>query len=141
MIPQLVKDLMCREAVTIASHHTTRESAKIMIDFKLDAMMVLEDNEILGIVTIRDILNSVLTGNNSDTTSIGDIVDEKSLILVRPNTRLEDAAALMKEYETKILPVVSDDLEGFIYYEDVVDQRPELFTKRKPSKQSLGYII
>lgn len=141
MIPKLVKDLMSSDAVTIASHHTTRESAKIMIDFKLDAMIVLEDNEILGIVTIRDILNSILDGNNSDTTSVGDIVDDTSLILVRPNTSLEDAAALMKEYETKILPVVSNDLDGFIYYEDVVDQRPELFTKRRSLNQSLGYII
>ena len=141
MIPKLVKDLMCRDAVTIASHHTTRESARIMIDFKLDAIMVLEDNEILGIVTIRDILHSVLDGNNSDVTSIGDIVDEKSLILVRPNTSLEAVATLMKEYETKILPVVSDDLEGFIYYVDVIDQRPELFTKRRIPKQSFGYII
>jgi CBS domain-containing protein len=112
-----------------------------MVDFKIDALMVIKKNEILGILTIRSILNSTLDGYNTDEISVGDLVKDQSLIFVRPNTSLDQAATLMKENDIKILPVVSNDLEGFIYYEDLAEQRPELFIKRNPSNSTINYII
>jgi CBS domain-containing protein len=141
MLPLLVNDLMSRDALTLNSHYSVRQAARIMIDLKIDAIMIIEDNEIIGIVTIRDILNSTLEDKDTNITSVGDLVDEKSLILVRPSTSLDKAAALMKQYDTKILPVVSDDLEGFIYYEDLAEQRPDLFTKRSTKISVMDYII
>lgn len=141
VLPLLVKDLMCRDAVTIGGHYTVREVARIMVDFKIDALMVIEKNEILGILTIRSILNSTLDGYSTDEISVGDLVKDQSLIFVRPNTSLDQAATLMKENDIKILPVVSNDLEGFLYYEDLAEQRPELFTKRNPPNSTINYII
>ena len=46
VLPLLVKDLMCRDAVTIGSQYTVRQVARIMVDFKIDALMVIEEDEI-----------------------------------------------------------------------------------------------
>ena len=141
VLPLLVKDLMCRDAVTIGSQYTVRQVARIMVDFKIDALMVIENDEIKGIITIRSILNSTINGHKTDEIKVGELVENQSLIFVRPNTSLEHAATIMKENDIKILPVISNDLEGFIYYEDLVEQRPELFIKRNPPNPTINYII
>jgi CBS domain-containing protein len=112
-----------------------------MVDFKIDALMVIEEDEIKGIITIRSILNSTIEGHKTDETKVGVLVENQSLLFVRPNTSLEHAATLMKENDIKILPVISNDLEGFIYYEDLAEQRPELFIKRNPPNPTINYII
>jgi len=52
-------------------------------------------------------------------TIIGEITD-KDVILVRPNTTLEDAIKLMLEMDRNTLPVVDSEVVGYISYTDIL---------------------
>jgi CBS domain-containing protein len=48
-------EIMSKPLVTIGSESTVREAAKLMVDKDIRRLVVVEDNDLIGIVTIRDI--------------------------------------------------------------------------------------
>lgn len=119
MKPQ-VRHLMNRDPVTIDQTYTVRETAQMMIDFGIDTLIVTDLNQILGTVTYRDLLEHLLNpGLDPDDVTVGEITDE-AIILVRPTTSLSDAAEIMLEDDRTTLPVVDDDLVGYISFTDIL---------------------
>ena len=119
MNPQ-VRHLMNRDPVTIDQTYTVRETAQMMIDFGIDTLIVTDLDQILGAVTYRDLLQYLLTpGFDHDDVTVGEITDE-DIILVRPTTSLGDAAEIMLEDDRTTLPVVDDDLVGYISFTDIL---------------------
>jgi CBS domain-containing protein len=115
-----VRHAMNRDPVTIQHDYTVREAARMMIDFGLDTLIVTIEDEILGAVTYRDVLNSLLKpGFDPDNSTIGDIADE-DLVMVRPTTALGDATAIMLETDRGTLPVVDRELVGYICFSDIL---------------------
>jgi len=115
-----VRHAMNRDPVTIQHDYTVREAARMMIDFGLDTLIVTVEDEILGAVTYRDVLNSLLTpGFDPDHATIGDVTDE-DLVMVRPSTSLGDATEIMLEADRGTLPVVDGELVGYISFSDIL---------------------
>lgn len=115
-----VRHAMNRDPVTINHDYTVREAAQMMIDFGLETLIVTVEDEILGAVTYRDVLESLLTPRfNPNKATIGDITDE-DLILVRPSTALGDATEIMLESDRGTLPVVDRELVGYISFSDIL---------------------
>jgi CBS domain-containing protein len=111
---------MKRDPVTIDETYSVKEAAQMMIDFALDTLIVTCMGRILGAITYREILRHLLVpGFNEDDTIIGEITD-KDVILVRPNTTLEDAIKLMLEMDRNTLPVVDSEVVGYISYTDIL---------------------
>jgi len=116
----LVRHAMNHDPVTIQHDYTVREAARMMIDFGLDTLIVTIEDEILGAVTYRDVLDGLLKpGFDPDCSTIGDIADE-DLVMVRPNTALGDATAIMLETDRGTLPVVDRELVGYISFSDII---------------------
>ncbi len=116
----MVRHVMNRDPVTITDDYTVRETAQMMIDFGLETLIVTTEEEILGAVTYRDILEYlILPKFDPDAVTIGEITDE-TVILVRPNTSLGDAAEIMLETDRSTLPVVENDLVGYISYTEIL---------------------
>ena len=119
MQPQ-VRHLMNRDPVTIDQTYTVRETAQMMIDFGIDTLIVTDLDQILGAVTYRDLLEHLLSpGSDPDDATVGEITDE-TITLVRPTTSLSDAAEIMLEDDRTTLPVVDDDLVGYISFTDIL---------------------
>jgi len=119
MQPQ-VRHLMNRDPVTIDETYTVRETAQMMIDFGIDTLIVTDLDDILGAVTYRDILEHLLSpAFDPDDVTVGEITDE-NITLVRPTTSLGDAAEVMLEDDRTTLPVVDDDLVGYISFTDIL---------------------
>jgi CBS domain-containing protein len=115
-----VRHAMNRDPVTIGHDYTVRAAARMMIDFGLDTLIVTVEDEILGAVTYRDVLDSLLAPSfDPDKVTIGDITDE-DLILVRPSTALGDATEIMLEANRGTLPVVDRELVGYISFSDIL---------------------
>jgi CBS domain-containing protein len=111
---------MNRDPVTIDQTYTVRETARMMIDFGIDTLIVTDLDQILGVVTYRDLLRHLLApGFDSDDVTVGEITDE-AITLVRPTTSLGDAAEIMLEEDRTTLPVVDDDLVGYISFTDIL---------------------
>ena len=115
-----VSQVMNREPVTISEDYTVYETAQMMIDFGLETLIVTSEEDILGVVTYRDVLEYLLYPSfDSDQVTIGEITDE-DVVLVRPSTSLTDVVDIMLESDRGTLPVVENVLVGYVSYTDIL---------------------
>ncbi|WP_328448440.1 CBS domain-containing protein [Streptomyces sp. NBC_00386] len=91
----LVRDAMSTVVLTIGPAHTLRQSARLMSARHVGAAVVLdEDSSGLGILTERDILNSLAHGQNPDSETAGSHTTT-DVVFAAPTWTLEEAAAAM----------------------------------------------
>ena len=116
-----VSDGMSEISVTVGPSHSLREAARRMVDRGTGAAIV-EDGEAPtpGIVTERDLLNSIGAGQDPDAERVADHMTE-SVIVAGPDWSLERAAAEMSRRGVRHL-VVFDDAKvvGILSMRDIV---------------------
>ena len=119
-----VRDILDRKGRQVFSVHpgdSVYRALEIMSDQRVGALMVIEDDRLVGVVSERDYARKIaLRGRASRDTSVGDIMT-KSVYCIRPGARIEDCMALMTEKSVRHLPVMEDErLDGVISIGDVV---------------------
>ena len=97
------------------------EALEIMVGKNVSALVVLENEKLVGIFTERDYARKViLKGKTSKETRIAEIMTE-DLITVSPDSTIDSCMRLMTSRFIRHLPVVADDrLVGIISIGDVV---------------------
>jgi CBS domain-containing protein len=103
---QLVRDVMTPYPVTLPVTASLVEAALAMRDFDVGIILVLDNSQVCGIVTDRDIIvRGIASGNYPATVTLGEICS-RDLTTLSPTDRLEDAVSLMREKAIRRLPVV-----------------------------------
>jgi CBS domain-containing protein len=97
------------------------DAIKLMAEKRIGALLVMEDRNIVGIVTERDYARKVvLMGRSSSETPVRDIMTT-SVMYVRPNQTNMECMALMTENRLRHLPVIDNgELIGLISIGDLV---------------------
>jgi CBS domain-containing protein len=97
------------------------EALKVMADKGVGALLVLEEGQVVGILSERDYARKVsLLGKSSKTTPVREIMPER-VVFVRPEQTVADCMALMTNKRIRHLPVMANDqLMGVISIGDVV---------------------
>lgn len=116
-----VKDGMSEVVVTVGPSHTIREAACKMVERKVGAALVL-DEEAPGprIITERDVLHSVGNREDPDTERVQDHMSD-SVIAAAPDWSLERAAAEMTRRNIRHLVVYDEsELVGVLSMRDIV---------------------
>ncbi len=123
------KDIMTKDVVTVKKDDTLDDIAEMMINKRISGFPVLEDEEIIGIITADDlflVMDMIKTGevlkNNSPDNELPRVSFAMSteVITVSPEGNLDDIIALMKYRNVHTLPVVSNNkLVGVIGRRDV----------------------
>jgi signal-transduction protein with cAMP-binding, CBS, and nucleotidyltransferase domain len=110
-----------REVLSIDADATVYDAAKRMIDANVGAMLVSVDGRISGIVTERDYLRRVtLEGRSDKETPVREIMSSP-LIVVSPDTSVEECMSLMTERRIRHLPVAEHgEIAGVVSIGDVV---------------------
>ncbi|MEY9994108.1 CBS domain-containing protein [Streptomyces sp. V4I8] len=91
----LVRDAMSTVVLTIGPTHTLRQAAALMSARRIGAAVVHDpDAGGIGILTERDILNSVGLGQNPDTERAHDHTTN-NVVFAAPSWTLEEAARAM----------------------------------------------
>ncbi len=120
-----VRHAMKGHPFTVPHEATVTEAARMMITAGIDTVIVTKKGEILGAVTVNDILRYTFTaGFNPDKTSVESITDE-DIMLARPTTSLNDVRAILTESNVYTLPVVDKELVGYITLRDLLTVQPE----------------
>ncbi len=119
-----VRDLLNSKGYAIwavSPHHTVFEALQVMAEHNIGAVVVLEGEELLGILSERDYARKViLHGKTSRTTPVHEIMTPR-VITVRPEQTIEECMALMTEHHIRHLPVMDKGkLIGVISIGDVV---------------------
>ena len=116
-----VRDAMSHLVLTIGPAHTLRQAAQMMAARHIGAAVVIDpEHQGIGILTERDILNSVAKGEDPDAELAGQHRTE-DLTYATPDWTLEDAAeAMVKGGFRHLVVVEGHDVAGLLSMRDIV---------------------
>lgn len=114
-----VSEIMTNAAVVDQADDTLTEAARKMWQQQTGSLLVVDGDDLVGIVTERDVLKAVATGTRLDDVRISEVMT-KDVITVGAGTSLREAARIMAEKWIRHLPVVdSGKLVGIISQRDL----------------------
>jgi CBS domain-containing protein len=118
-----VKDVMSPTPTALPTDAPLAAAARAMRDLDVGAVVVMENDRPLGIVTDRDIVVRALArGRGVDAATVGDICS-RDLITVPAGASVEDALGVMAARGVRRLPVTiaRGSVVGIVSIDDLVD--------------------
>jgi CBS domain-containing protein len=116
-----VRDGMSKVVLTVGPDHTLREAARQMAKRRVGAAVVIDpESPGLGIITERDLLDSVGRGQDADSERVSDHLTS-DIVFAAPSWSLEEAAVAMVRGGFRHL-VVTDggEVAGLLSMRDIV---------------------
>ncbi len=109
------------EVLQIEADASVFEAVKRMVEANVGSLLVTEGGEITGIVTERDYLRRVaLEGLTDKETAVREIMSSP-LIVVTPQTTIDESMAVMTDRRIRHLPVVEGgEVVGIVSIGDIV---------------------
>ena len=109
------------DVISVAPDQTVYTVLEVMDEHNIGAVVVLDEVNLVGIVTERDYARKViLLDRLSKSTKVSSIMTS-DLITVEPDTTVMDCMGIMTDKKVRHLPVLDDgDLVGVISIGDVV---------------------
>ena len=106
----------------VAGTSTVLKALEIMAENNISAIMVTENDRVVGIFTERDYSRKCeLKGFSAESTPVSDVMTEQ-IITVTQETSIDQCMKLMKQYYIRHLPVIENDsMVGMVSMRDVVD--------------------
>ena len=118
----LISEIMTPEVIVTSPNDTLRAAAKTMMENDLGILPICENDELIGMVSDRDItIRAVARGLSLDDTRVSQLLGTEARYVFDDQT-VEDAAEDMKQYQVRRLPVLDRDnhLVGIISLADIV---------------------
>lgn len=106
----------------VASSVTVFEALRLLAEYGVGALIVVDDGKLVGIVSERDYTRKVaLQGKNSKETTVAEIMT-RDVITVGPTTGTRACMTLMSQKKIRHLPVVDGpNILGMISIRDIMD--------------------
>jgi CBS domain-containing protein len=106
---------------TIAPTSLVFDAVKLMAAQNIGALVVLEEEKIVGMITERDYARKIVLLARSSTKAVVRDIMTTSVMYVRPNQTSEECMALMTEHRLRHFPVIDKGkLIGLISIGDLV---------------------
>jgi signal-transduction protein with cAMP-binding, CBS, and nucleotidyltransferase domain len=110
-----------RGLLTIASDASVFDMVKQMVDANVGSLLVTVEGRIEGIVTERDYLRRVTLEDRTDKNTQVHEIMSSPLIVVTPETAVDECMAVMTDRRIRHMPVVQDgDVIGMVSIGDLV---------------------
>ncbi len=117
-----VKDIMTKGVLAVDAKMNVNEAAKMLEDSQVGAIIVMEENTPVGIITDRDFAVKIVAHAYPITTPVKKIMSTP-LIGVNPEESVWTVADLMYTRKVKKIPVIEDDkVVGIVTATDLVNQ-------------------
>jgi CBS domain-containing protein len=105
---EYLREIMTQKPVTLQTSDSIVAAARSMRDANIGDVVVLEDGQVRGILTDRDIVVRALAeGRDPARTTVGDICS-RELTTLSPQDTIGNAAAVMRDKAIRRLPVVAE---------------------------------
>ncbi len=116
-----IADVMTKSVISVDASMTINGAAKMMEDAKVGAVIVMENNTPVGIVTDRDFAVKVAAHAYDITTPVKQIMSSP-LFSINSDESVRSAADLMHDRGIRKLPVIDgENIVGIITATDIVN--------------------
>ena len=122
-LQQVLNDKKHKEIISIAPNRPVFDALVILAEYKIGALVVMQDSRLVGIFSERDYAREViLKGRSSKTTQVDEVMT-KDVITGEPNDLVESTLSMMSEKRIRHLPVMHDKmLLGMLMLGDLVKE-------------------
>lgn len=104
-VRKILDEKALTEVFTVPIESTVLTALKVMDEGNVGAVLVTENENIVGIFTERDYArHGELKGRRAEETLVRDLMSTK-LVMVKPETLLTECADLMYKYHVRHLPI------------------------------------
>ncbi|HBW37124.1 CBS domain-containing protein [Desulfosporosinus sp. BICA1-9] len=140
-----VRQFMTSQVFTVSPDESIADTLALMREKKIDRLPVLEKGKLVGFVTDGDLRE--VSPSPATTLSIFELnyliaktpireVAVKKVVTCHPDTRIEDAALLMREHKIGGLPVLEEGkLVGIITGYDILGAFLDIMGSRSPGER------
>jgi CBS domain-containing protein len=108
-VQKLLDEKAETKVYTVPSTATVFYALQVMCEGNTGAVLVTDGEKIVGIFTERDYAREgEVKGRSARDTLVADVMT-KQMVLIKPETTLEECAELMAKYHVRHLPVLAKD--------------------------------
>jgi signal-transduction protein with cAMP-binding, CBS, and nucleotidyltransferase domain len=122
-----VKDIMTKPAINIEHNKTVQEAAKKMVKHRVGSIIVVKNNNPIGIITETDLNKKVVApAKDPRKLKVTDIMSSP-IVFANPQDDIVTAVEKMEKHRIKRLPViVKKKIVGIITNTDIARASPEM---------------
>lgn len=138
-VRQILDSKRKSQIISVSPDATVFEALQVMASLEVSAVLVLQNEHLVGIFTERDYARKlILQGRSSKETRIGELMTQ-NLLTISPSQTVEDVMAIMTENRFRHLPVVErGKLIGIVTIGDAV--KAVIDQQQQTINQLAGYI-
>jgi CBS domain-containing protein len=104
---QTVEEIMTSNPRTVNMDDTVLQAAQLMRDNDIGDVILVEDGQVKGIVTDRDIVVRAVAEGRDPESTVGEIATT-GVQAIEPDASVDDALRMMREHDIRRLPVVKN---------------------------------
>jgi CBS domain-containing protein len=107
-----VRDILAKkgtQVLTIAREASVLDAAVLMNEHKIGSLVVMQEEQVEGIITERDILTRVVVTRLDPGHTVVAEVMTTGVICCQPHTKLDEARGVLKNRRIRHLPVVDNE--------------------------------
>ena len=142
MTEETVGEVMTLKPITLLPETLMPKAARIMLENKITALPVVENNKLIGIITNSDLLRFILAeypGLKKDIRVKNYMTDE--VVTIDPETSLLECHRLMGTKRIRSLPVIEDGkLVGLVTRTDLMSSDPSRLSSHKNQEISMKIL-
>lgn len=107
-LKQILNDKKHQEVISIAPNRPVFDALVVLAEYKIGALAVIDDGQLVGIFSERDYAREVvLKGRSSRTTMISEVMTSK-VISASPDDLVDSAMQTMSDRRIRHLPIVEN---------------------------------
>ena len=138
MVAITVADVMTEDVETVAPEVSAMEVAERLRADDIGSLVVVTDDEPIGIVTDTDLIELLVAGGDHETATADDVMSSP-LITVETETTVAETVETFHEHGVSKLPAISDgELVGIATTADVSHYVPQVIQRRSLRRQIQG---
>ncbi|WP_243291898.1 CBS domain-containing protein [Bacillus sp. FJAT-47783] len=114
-----IQDIMSKNVVCVSSNQTVQEAAQLMSQHNIGSIPVVENGQLKGVLTDRDITLRTTAQGMDGNTPVSEVMST-NIVSGNPNMSLQEASQLMAQNQIRRLPIVENNqLVGYVALGDL----------------------
>lgn len=115
-----IKHLVHHNVVSISAECTVTQAAQLMSEHRISSLLIIDDNQLKGVLTDRDLRSRILAKGLDGTVSIESMMTQ-SPVAIELNALVFEASLMMSTHNIHHLPVMDNDaVVGMITTTDII---------------------